>query len=124
MERPRHILVVDDDGDVGDVISRMLEECGYRCTAASGGVAMRDKLELNDVDCIILDAMMPGERSASLALHAKSLSLPVVMISGSHEMMTFAEGNGLQLLRKPFRAPELYRALQKAFDSGEFGQRG
>jgi hypothetical protein len=50
------------------------------------------------VDAIVLDCRMPGEPSAQLALHAKSLRLPVVMISGHIEAMKFAEENHLQLL--------------------------
>ena len=45
---------------------------------------MRDFLETGDtVDCVILDALVPGEVSASLALHLKKNGIPVVMISGS-----------------------------------------
>jgi hypothetical protein len=47
---------------------------------------------------------MPGEASSTLALLAKTLRLPVVMISGSPDGMKFAADHGLQLLRKPFRA--------------------
>jgi DNA-binding response OmpR family regulator len=75
------------------------------------------------VDAVVLDLMMPGEPSAQLALHAKDLRLPVVMISGSVEAMEFADENGLQLLGKPFRMDDLAAAVQKALSSGAFGQR-
>ena len=52
------------------------------------------------IDAVVLDCGMSGEPSAQLALHAKSLSLPVVMISGHIEAMQFADENGLQLLAK------------------------
>ena len=85
---------------------------------------MRDFLETGDaVDCVILDALMPGEASASLALHLKERGIPVVMISGSPEAIKYAADNGLQLLAKPFRSQELYSALNTALASGEFGQR-
>jgi hypothetical protein len=45
------------------------------------------------------------------------------MISGSDDIISFAAEHALQLLRKPFRAEELYAALDKAISSGEFGQR-
>jgi DNA-binding response OmpR family regulator len=86
---------------------------------------MRDFLRTHDrVNAIVLDAVMPGEKGASLARHAKDSGLPVVMISGSPEIISFAAEHGLQLLRKPFRAEELYAALDEALSSGEFGQRG
>ena len=80
----KHILVVDDNGDVRDVIVDILQEHNFSVTAVSSGSMMRDFLETGDtVDCVILDALMPGEVSASLALHLKKHGIPVVMISGS-----------------------------------------
>lgn len=121
---PKHILVVEDNEAVRDVIALMLEEHGYRATAACDGLSMRMMLERRDpVDAIILDALMPGEGSATLARHARDLNIPVVMISGSHDQIVFAKDNGLQLLRKPFRTIELIQAIEDAAASGQFGQR-
>jgi DNA-binding response OmpR family regulator len=124
MGQSKHILVVDDTGEVRDVIVDILQEQNYRVSTASSGSVMRDFLETGDtVDCVILDALMPGESSASLALHLKEKGIPVVMISGSPEAMKYAADNGLQLLAKPFRSQELYSAVNTALASGEFGQR-
>src|ERR1044071_9178169 len=98
-----HILVVDDDKDVLSVLVEILVQAEFAVTAADSGLAMRETL-IGDgprVDAVVLDCDMPGEPSAQLALHAKSLRLPVVMISGSVEAMQFADENGLQLLTKP-----------------------
>ena len=58
----KHILVVDDNDDVWEVIVDTLREYRYRVSAASDGSAMRDFLRTGDtVDCVILDALMPGE---------------------------------------------------------------
>ena len=75
------------------------------------------------INAVVLDSAMPGEPSARLALHAKNLRLPVVMISGSPEAMKFAEEHHFQLLHKPFRMAELVEAIGRAMMSGEFGQR-
>ena len=75
------------------------------------------------IDAVILDALMPGEGSEPLALHACGLGIPVVMVSGSPDKIAFAEKNGLQLLRKPFRSEQLIDALKLAFASGVAGQR-
>ena len=120
----KHILVVDDNGDVRDLTVDTLQEQHFRVSAASSGSTMRDFVDTGDtVDCVILDALMPGEASASLALHLKERGIPVVMISGSPEAMKYAMDNGLQLLRKPFHLQELYSAVNTALASGEFGQR-
>ena len=76
---------------------------------------MRDFLQTADpVDCVVLDALMPGEASISLVLHLKKVGLPVVVISGSPDAMEHAAENNLQLLRKPFHAQELYDAVNTA----------
>ena len=121
-----HILVVDDDGDVLAVLVEMLRVSGFTVTSADSGVAMQEILAdkaLLAIDAVVLDCLMPGEPSAKLALHAKDLRLPVVMISGSMEAMLFADEHGLQLLPKPFRMPQLLAAINTAIASGEFGQR-
>lgn len=121
---PKHILVVDDDDAVREVIVAILNEFKYRVSSASSGAQMRDFLATgNPVDCVILDALMPGEQSSSLALHLQSLGLRVVVVSGSPEAIKLAEENGLQFLQKPFRAQELHGAIKTAFSSIQFGQR-
>ena len=124
MDQPQHILAVDDNEGVRDVIALLLREQGYRVTTADGGVSMREILQQDGaIDAVILDALMPGEGSEPLALHACGLGIPVVMVSGSPDKIAFAEKNGLQLLRKPFRSEQLIDALKLAFASGVAGQR-
>jgi two-component system OmpR family response regulator len=124
MSQAKHILVVDDDGDVRDVIVDVLRHYHYRVSSVSGGASMRDFLTTGDsVDCVILDALMPGEANISLLLHLKDVGIPVVVISGSPDAMERAEEYNLQLLRKPFHTQELYDAVNTALASGEFGQR-
>ena len=78
-----HILVVEDDATVLTVLVAILEDAGFTVTATDSGLAMRDlTAEKPAIDAVVLDCRMPGEPSPQLALHAKSLRLPVVMISG------------------------------------------
>jgi two-component system OmpR family response regulator len=122
----KHILVVDDDSNVRDVLVAMLEESGFAALPADCGAAMRDVLARpgSAIDAVVLDCMMPGEPGTELAVYAKKLNLPVVMISGNPAAMEFAAENGLQLLNKPFRSAELLSAIEMALSSGRFGQRG
>ena len=119
MGQPKHILVVDDDGDVREVIVALLEENNFRVSSAASGSLMRDFLQTADpVDCVVLDALMPGEAGISLVLYLKEVGLPVVVISGSPEAMERAVEDDLQLLRKPFRAKELYDAINVTLSGG------
>lgn len=120
----KHILVVDDDAEVREILGEMLETGGYRVSLVNNGAEMRLFLASDkSVDGIVLDALMPGEDSADLALHAKALRLPLIMISGSNEKVLFAADNNLQMLRKPFGVSALIEAVEKAFASGVHGQR-
>lgn len=62
-------------------------------------------------------------QGCEIALHAKTLRIPVVMISGSIESIKFADDNGLQLLCKPFRILQLIHPVEDAIASGQSGQR-
>jgi two-component system, OmpR family, response regulator len=115
----KHILVVEEDGNVRNVVIEMLQDHNYRVTSVADGASMRDFLQIGDVvDCVVLDVRIPGEGGVSLALHLKESSLPVVIISGSLDAMAFAQKNNLQFLRKPFHTQELHDALNTALKNG------
>jgi two-component system, OmpR family, response regulator len=121
--KPKHILLVEDYNPVRELTAAVLEDRGYRVSTAQSGASMRDFLRTHDcVDAIVLDAVTAGEEGASLARRAEDSGFPVVMTSGSPVIISFAAEHGLQLLRKPFRAEELYAALDKALSSREFGE--
>jgi CheY-like chemotaxis protein len=122
--KAKHILVVEDYDPLRELTAAVLEDRGYRVSTVVDGASMRQFLDTgNQVDAIVLDVLTPGETGASLALYAQELRLPVVMVSGNNDAIKFAAAHELQLLRNPFRMNDLYGALDKAFASGEFGQR-
>ena len=124
MREPLHILVVDDDGDVREIIADTLVDLGYRVSVATGGETMRAFLETPDpVDLIVLDASVPGEPSLSLALHAKDQGIRLVMISGNPAKMHEFHDRADQLLWKPFRREGLKAAIEQALLSTVSGQR-
>ena len=59
--RSEHILVVDDDSRIRQMLIRYFEQEGYRVSAAAGGQAMRECLQSTSVDIILLDLVLPGE---------------------------------------------------------------
>ena len=124
MSAQQHILVVDDDDNVRDVLVEMIREHGYRVSWTVDGKSTREFLQGNDpVDVVVLDVLLPGESGADLVLYVKKLGLALVMISGSPDALEFAEANNLQKLNKPFRSHELIDALMKALRNGEPGRR-
>src|SRR6516164_7490214 len=106
-----HILLVDDDRRIRDLLSRFLASEGYRVTTAASASDARAKLMGLHFDLLILDVMMPGETGFDLARFIRtSSSVPIVMLTARHEAEARIEG--LQIgaddyVAKPFEPREL-----------------
>ena len=61
MENTPHILIVDDDSEIRDLLSRFLTRNGYRVSVAREEREMRKVLQVASIDLIVLDAMLPGK---------------------------------------------------------------
>ena len=73
-ENAAHILVVDDDHRIRQMLTRYFEQEGYRISVASDGTTMR--AQLNDsVDVILLDVVMPGEDGLTLARESEQTQM-------------------------------------------------
>ena len=106
-----HILLVDDDRRIRDLLSRFLCGEGYRVTTAMSAKDARAKLLGLHFDLLILDVMMPGETGFDLARFIRqSSTVPIVMLTARHEAEARIEG--LQIgaddyVAKPFEPREL-----------------
>src|ERR1041384_2226859 len=81
-----HLLVVDDDRRIRDLLSRFLSREGYRVTTAGTAAEARAKLEGLSFDLLILDVMMPGESGVELAGAIRTSSaVPIVMLTARDE---------------------------------------
>ena len=111
MEGSAHLLVVDDDREIRDLLGRFLTKHGYRVTTARDGKDMRRALADWRIDLIILDLMLPGEDGLSLCreLRAKS-AIPVIMLTAMGEetdRIVGLEMGADDYLPKPFNPREL-----------------
>jgi CheY-like chemotaxis protein len=83
---PKNILVVDDEKDVRDFLSDLLEDNGYSVRLASDGIEAMERIEDSTPDLILLDLQMPRETGTNLyrKIHRKKeyTSVPVIVISG------------------------------------------
>jgi two-component system, OmpR family, phosphate regulon response regulator OmpR len=106
-----HLLLVDDDRRIRDLLSRFLGGEGYRVTTAMSAKDARAKLLGLHFDLLILDVMMPGETGFDLARFIRSSSsVPIIMLTARHEAESRIEG--LQIgaddyVAKPFEPREL-----------------
>src|SRR5438552_3918375 len=111
MSDTAHILVVDDQQEICDVVQEYLTGEGYRVSTASVGGGMRRVLGQSHVDLVILDLMLPGEDGLTLARSLRSESgIGIIILTGRGE--TVDRIIGLEMgaddyLPKPFHLREL-----------------
>ena len=106
-----HILVVDDDDRIRDLIKQYLEENNFLVTSAKDALDARKKLEIVKFDILILDIMMPGESGLSLTKEVKKKgSTPIILLTAKGETQDRIKGLELgadDYLGKPFEPKEL-----------------
>jgi two-component system phosphate regulon response regulator OmpR len=106
-----HLLVVDDDRRIRDLLLRYLAAEGYRVTTAQSAADARAKLGSLSFDLLILDVMMPGETGFELAKSIRAGSpVPILMLTARAEAESRIQGLELgadDYLAKPFEPREL-----------------
>ncbi len=106
-----HLLVVDDDRRIRDLLSRFLNGEGYRVTTADNAADARAKLGSLAFDLLVLDVMMPGETGFQLAKSLRETSaVPILMLTAKAEADSRIAGLELgadDYVPKPFEPREL-----------------
>ena len=139
MEKSPHILIVDDDREIRDLLSRFLQKHGFRASVAADGREMRKQLADAQIDLIVLDVMMPGETGLQLCaqLRAQSTSgaksasksgakLPIIMLTAAGEetdRIVGLEMGADDYLPKPFSPRELLARIRAVLRRTEDGGR-
>ncbi len=115
-EGPAHILVVDDDRRLRDLLKRFLSGQGYRVSAAEHADEADRYLEGLEFDLIVLDVMMPGRSGLEFAQKLRVTSqVPILMLTAMGETEHRIEGlkSGVDdYLAKPFEPEELVLRIQ------------
>ena len=106
-----HILVVDDDDRIRELVKQYLEENNFLVTTARDSLDAKKKLEIVKFDILILDIMMPGESGLFLTREIKKNNpTPVILLTAKGEAHNRIEGLELgadDYLGKPFEPKEL-----------------
>ena len=106
-----HLMIVDDDRRIRDLLSRFLTEHGYRVTTAESAADARARMGGLAFDLLILDVMMPGESGFELARSVRTESdVPILMLTARSEPVDRIEGLEIgadDYLAKPFEPREL-----------------
>jgi two-component system phosphate regulon response regulator OmpR len=111
-----HILVVDDDRRLRDLLRKYLSDNGFRVTTADGAQEARRNLAAFAFDLVVLDVMMPGESGLELAESLRDTSLvPILMLSAmgeTEDRIVGLERGADDYLAKPFEPRELLLRIQ------------
>jgi two-component system phosphate regulon response regulator OmpR len=88
MAEPSHIVVVDDEPEICEMLADYLSHAGFAVSTAEGGAAMRKILEERPADLVILDINMPGEDGLSLARYLRAnVKVGIVMLTAAGEVV-------------------------------------
>lgn len=117
MTEAPHILVVDDDRRIRQLLQSYLLENGFRVTVAASAAAARARMRGLLFDLVVLDIMMPGESGLSLtsALRGNGNRVPVLMLSAladASDRIAGLETGSDDYLAKPFEPRELLLRIQ------------
>lgn len=118
MEHIDHILVVDDDRDIRELIVDYLVKSGYRASGAANGKEMRVVLDKQYIDLVVLDVMMPGDDGLTLCRQLRSgkhKDLPILMLTARNEetdRILGLEMGADDYVVKPFVARELLARIK------------
>ncbi|HEU4963690.1 MAG TPA: response regulator transcription factor [Bacilli bacterium] len=117
-----HVLIVDDDPHIRELVRVILQKEGMGVTEASDGEEALEKMEATPADLVILDIMMPQMDGWTLCRELRSLyDIPLLMLTAKGETVDKVRGFDLgtdDYLVKPFATPELVarvKALLKRY---------
>lgn len=118
-----HVLLIEDDPDVAQLLESVLVKYGHTVTYASDGAAGLSKIERSELslDIVITDILMPVQEGIEtiMAIRRSGSAIPIIAISGGGrakrlDFLKTAEKLGANaVLAKPFRPSELIQLIEK-----------
>ena len=128
MTEKHRILVVDDEPDIRQLVSEILEDEGYHVVVAETAEQAREQVRVSRPELILLDIWMPGEDGISLLkswYESGVLNSPVIMMSGHGTIETAVEATRLgayDFIEKPLSMAKLLLSVDHALKSSQLEQ--
>ena len=124
VDETAHILVVDDDRRIRQLLQSYLTEHGFRVSVAATAAEARQRMEGIVYDLLVLDIMMPGESGLQFtqALRREGFGVPVLLLSAladASDRITGLEHGSDDYLPKPFEPRELLLRVQNLLRRSE-----
>lgn len=116
IETPPHVVVVDDDPQIRDLLGQVLERYGFRATSVGSGTGLWPAMQRGPVDLVVLDLMLPGVDGLALCRELRSRSsVPVIMLTARAEAVDRIVGLEVgadDYVAKPFDPRELIARIR------------
>jgi len=116
MPAPVHVLAIDDDPSIRQMIADYLADNDMQVTAVGSGREIADIMERHTIDLLILDLKLPGEDGMRIARHLRAESdVPIIMLTGRKDEADRVMGLELgadDYLTKPFSPRELLARIR------------
>ncbi|WP_319530348.1 response regulator transcription factor [uncultured Cohaesibacter sp.] len=118
-DNAQHLLVIDDDSRIRNLLQRYLTNNGFRVTTAQNALEARKTMDGLSFDLLILDVMMPGESGMELAKDLRTRDqIPILMLTARAESESRIQGLEIGVddyLAKPFEPRELLLRIRNIF---------
>jgi two-component system OmpR family response regulator len=131
MQASKHVLLVDDEKRIREVVEYALDKSGYRVTAVSDGALALAALARDPADLVVLDIMLPGLDGWEVCRRIRQQSaVPILFLSARGDEVDRIVGlelGGDDYLVKPFSPRELVarvRAILRRFEAGSLAAAG
>ena len=115
-----HILIVDDDDRIRNLLKDYLSENNYIVSTAENAIQAKEKLNFLKFDIMILDIMMPGQDGYELTKEIKkNIRIPIILLTAKDEVENRIKGLELgadDYLGKPFEPKELLLRIKNIID--------
>ena len=115
-----HILIVDDDDRIRELVKEYLNENNYLVTTANSAEEAKGKINIVKFDIIVLDIMMPGQSGLDFTIeNKKKINTPIILLTAKGEASERIEGletGADDYLSKPFEPKELILRIKNILD--------
>ena len=119
------VLVVDDDRDAQEILTRTLQSAGYRVRAVGSGAKALEVVARERVDVILLDVMMPGmdglTTCAELRKEPRAKGIPIILLTAKDDVATRVAGMRLgvsEYVTKPVNIHEVLNRVRNQIHAG------
>jgi len=120
--RKKHILVVDDDNRIRDLLKEYLNENDYIVSTSENAINAKIKVDQFKFDLIVLDVMMPGQNGYDLTREIKNnYKIPIILLTARGEVENRIKGLELgadDYISKPFEPKELLLRIKNITNKG------